>query len=181
MNMKKIFLVIIFLLPIVSFADFDHDDELTYWAGYEQQFGALQKEFITYGGGTAGLSIYGISVGASVFGNYAYNATSPATGEPYRLVVIYGGVVLGYKSPEFSIVRFRFNTTLGYGTIENDITKTGHFVVSPTLYTDIKLVGDLILSIGVTYRYFHDYTGILDINNAENSFAGTIALSWIGD
>ncbi|MGL4677708.1 MAG: hypothetical protein ACRCWI_08630 [Brevinema sp.] len=170
--------VLLFFIPNIGFSLLGHDTEWTAWAGYEQQFGVLQNKFITYGGGSAGASIYGLSLGAGVYGNFGYN-TSFEGKPPFDATMIYGGVILGYKSPTFAIFRIRLNTILGYGTIQVGTQKTGHFALSPTLFFDIAIFSNLHLSVGITYRYFYGSNTILDINRTDNSFAGTLGLAWI--
>lgn len=183
MTIKNILILALMMIPNISFSfsgHFKYDDDLTGWVSYEQQMGVLNDRFITYGGASMGISIYGISIGASVYGNYGHNIYVSSL-PPMSATMIYGGVVLGYKSPEIKFVRFRLNTLLGYGTIELGSNKTGDFVVSPTLYIDFEVVDNMNLSFGVTYRYFHNANNTININKVENSFAGSIAFSWIDD
>ncbi|MDK2818037.1 MAG: hypothetical protein KFW21_01135 [Spirochaetota bacterium] len=175
---KKIILFIFVMIPSLGFSFFGHDDDLTGWVGYDQQFGILNDKFITYGGASAGVSIFGISLGAAVYGNYGHNVYVSSL-PPMSATMIYGGVIIGYKSPEIEFVRFRLNTLLGYGTVELGAHKTGHFVVSPTFYVDFEVFDQVNFSVGVTYRYFHEVDNTIGLNKAENSFAGSISFSWI--
>lgn len=179
--MYKIIVFILLAMPSLGFSFFGHDDDLTGWIGYDQQFGVLNDKFITYGGASAGISIIGLSLGAAVYGNYGHNVSTSAGLPPMGASMIYGGVILGYKSPDIEFLRFRLNTLLGYGTVELGAAKTGHFVVSPTLYMDFEVVNKMNISLGVTYRYFHGAAEAIGLNKPENSFAGTIAFSWIMD
>ena len=177
MFFRKILLLLLLLFPCSFFA---HDKDMTGWVGYEQQFGALRQEFITYGGASAGMSIYGLSVGAGIYGNYGFKS-SIGTTIPYDVSIIYGGLVVGYKSPELEFVRFRLNVLLGYGTVDMVSQKTGHFMVAPTFYVDFIIAGELNVSLGVSYRYFHGSDTSLNLNTPENSFAAMVGFSWIGD
>ncbi|MGL5956159.1 MAG: hypothetical protein ACRC0X_06085 [Brevinema sp.] len=179
MYLKKLqILVILFVTPNLGFTLLGHDTEWTAWVGYEQQFGALQNKFITYGGGSVGASIYGLSLGAGVYGNFGYNASFEGR-DPFDATMIYGGFIVGYKSPTFNIFRIRLNTVLGYGTIQISTEKRGHFVIAPSLFFDIAVFSNLNLSIGLTYRYFHGSDTIININKPENSFAATVGFAWI--
>ena len=57
----------------------------------------------------------------------------------------------------------------------------GHFVVAPTFYVDFMVVDNMNLSVGIAYRYFNKADNAINITKADNSFAGSIAFSWISD
>ena len=177
---KKIVLLIFMMIPSLGFSISKDNNFLSGWVSYEQQFGLLNNRLITYGGSSAGISIYGLSLGLAVYGNYGHNVYVSSL-PPMSATVIYGGFIIGYKSPQIKFVRFRLNTLLGYGTIELGSNTVGHFVVSPTFYVDFKVVDNMNLSVGITYRYFNKADNAINITKADNSFAGSIAFSWISD
>ncbi len=177
---KKIILLIYIMIPSLGFSFIKHNNYLSGWVGYEQQFGLVNNEFITYGGASAGISFFGVSFGAGVYGNYGHKVYVSSLSS-MSATIIYGGAIIGYKSPRVRFARFRLNTLFGYGTIEVGPNKTGHLVISPTFYVDFVVLDNMNLSVGVTYRYFQKVAYNIGLNTVENSFAGSIAFSWISD
>ncbi|MGL4366699.1 MAG: hypothetical protein ACRCTQ_00230 [Brevinemataceae bacterium] len=175
MKIKYYLLIIILSLPSMAFSW-----DLNGWVSYEQQFGALDNKFITYGGSSAGILLGPIAIGVGLYGNFPYKSSFSQFSEEQNLTAIYGGGIIGYSSPEIEdILGIRLNVLLGYGSLDIFSNKTGHFIVSPSLYFDLYIIEHLALSFGLTYRYFHNAPSMLGINKPENSFAGSISISWI--
>lgn len=176
--MRRSYVILLILLPILSFSG-GYDDDLNGWVGIDHQLGAWDNKFIAIGGASGGISFYGLSLGAAVYGNYPYDNIADGS----NLTLIYGGGVIGYKSPLVlnDIFGFRLNILLGYATIESFGIKTGHFVLSPTMYFDFYMVDELAFSLGLTYRYFNNGSGIFNAGKIDNSFGAVVSISWIGD
>ncbi|MGL4366929.1 MAG: hypothetical protein ACRCTQ_01400 [Brevinemataceae bacterium] len=189
--MKK--LLLLFLILNVSALYSQEKDKikgglLGGWVAYEQHLGGLNNQFITYSGVTTAISILGFSLGVAAYGNLPFSFESDSIFFNNNLQILYGGIVIGYKTP-WKTIGVRISTIIGAGSIKswNNIFEQTyqnsniHFVVSPTINLDFHLFSTLVLSVGVSYRYFlgAEDKHYFDINNWKNALSGVISLGWV--
>lgn len=153
------------------------------WVTYEQQLGGLDNQFITYGGVTLGTTVFGIMLGLGMYGNYPFTETKHYYGRDFR--TLYGGFIVGYKTP-WKIIGARISVLLGAGSINGFESKnysdnlSMHFVISPTLNIDFHIFHTLVLSVGLTYRYFTGYNDYkFNVNNLNNALAANFSVGWV--
>ncbi|MGL4394742.1 MAG: hypothetical protein ACRCS8_05910 [Brevinema sp.] len=174
--MKKFLLMVLFI-PIFSHT-YQKREAMEIWTSFETQHGGMQETYLGLMGGSLSLGVYGFTIGAAMHGTYILHDQLTA-GSKTLFNMIYGGAIIGYASPKFvDMIGFRVNLLLGYGTLSQDHQQSGHFVASPTFYIDFYLYGEFSVSAGVTYRYFHDTNPIYGMREADNVFAGVVAITW---
>lgn len=153
------------------------------WVTYEQQLGDLDNQFITYGGVTLGTTVFGIMLGLGMYGTYPFTETKHYYDRGFRN--LYGGFIVGYKTP-WKIVGARISVLLGAGSIHGFTSKRDsenasfHFVISPTLNIDFHIFKTLVLSVGLTYRYFTGYNEYkFNVNDLNNALAANFSVGWV--
>ncbi|MGL4561659.1 MAG: hypothetical protein ACRCV0_05150 [Brevinema sp.] len=183
--MKNFIFFLILLVPVFSYSIDDdlieEQDSFSVWISLEPQLGAIDRKLFATMGSSMGISIHGFSLGAGLHGSYLFDGKTATLGADL-INIIYGGAIIGYNTPTLDgLVGMRFHVLLGYATLANDVMKSGHFTVAPSVYLDFHLMENFVLSAGFTYRYFHNADRAYGFSKPENTLAAIIGLSWMSD
>jgi len=147
------------------------------WINYQQQFGAINKDFITIGGPSFGFNLGNhFLIGAGVYSTFG---SLEFKGHSNEHSFVYGGGILGFRwNPQHPVV-FRTQALIGaiafdvlssetLGTIESRHTT---LIIVPEIALDIRLAGYLYLTLSASYKY------VLDIPEQWKGLEGLGALT----